>query len=97
MIEIKKNITISDIDQLYEDLKTKEKLKRKIDLLLPKQLENNDFGVLFSLIQFAATWVRSDYSGTLILPVNDIKEYEEYLFKEFVYPLVVLSWEKENT
>jgi hypothetical protein len=34
-------------------------------------------------------------SGALHLPLNNEEQYEDYLNQEFVYPVVVLCWEKE--
>lgn len=95
MIEIKRNASISKITELYYQLNEEELKEGKIDLLLPKTLDNEDFSVLFSLLQFFATWVRSSKSGNLRLPVMTESEYRDYLFQSFVYPAVVLSWEKE--
>jgi len=94
MIEIHQDISLSRITDLYAELKSLEKKEQSVDLLLPKVIRHRDFGVLFSLLQFIATWVRSSSSRNLILPVKG-DEYREYLFEEFVYPTVVLSWEKD--
>lgn len=95
MIEIKQNINIPKIAELFVELREKEEREERIDLLLPKQIKNKDFGVLFSLLQFVASWVRSPYSNSLCLPVSEENELSEYLFKEFAYPSIVLSWEKQ--
>ena len=51
---------------------------------------------MFSFLQFLATWVRNGKSGRLLLPVNSVEEAVAYLDdNEFVYPSIVLSWEKE--
>jgi hypothetical protein len=96
MIEIKANITIPKIINLYAELQTAQTGEGElIDLKLPPSLTNNHFGVLFSLLQFIASWIRNSASGRLILPVNTTDEAAEYLKNEFVYPAVVLAWEKE--
>jgi len=96
MIEIKASVTIPKIISLYADLYTAETDGgRGIDLKLPLSLTNNHFGVLFSLLQFVSCWIRSPLSGNLILPVLTDEEAAEYLKNEFVYPTVVLAWEKE--
>lgn len=92
MIEIKSNLTLPKIDLLYAEL---EETQASKDLKLPKELNNNQFGVLFSLLQFIGTWIRHPHSGSLILPVTTEEEALVYLRNEFVYPIVVLSWEKE--
>jgi hypothetical protein len=94
MIEIRSNITIPKIIALYDKLKANE-TAGPIDLKLPVSLSQNHFGVVFSLLQFIASWMRNPISGRLILPVNTSEEAIEYLKNEFVYPAVVLSWEKE--
>jgi hypothetical protein len=63
---------------------------------LPKKIEKLDFGLLFSYLQFLATWIRNERSGKLHLPVHTIGEAIQYLEdNEFVYPSIVLAWEKE--
>lgn len=94
-MEITSDITIPKIKSLFDELAVQEKNEKEINLLLPKFIKHKDFGVLFSLIQFIATWVRSPHSKDLVLPVNDEAEYKDYLFEEFVYPSIVLSWEKD--
>jgi hypothetical protein len=95
MIEIRKDITIPKIKDLFDELRTREKHEEKIDLLLPKAIKQRDFGVLFSLLQFVATWIRSPHSNSLILPISNEVDHKDYMFEEFVYPSIVLSWEKE--
>lgn len=94
MIKIERNITIPKINELYAALYNSQ--NDKVDLFLPKKIEKMDFGVLFSYLQFLATWIRNEKSGNLHLPVNSIKEAINYLDdNEFVYPSLVLAWEKE--
>lgn len=94
MIRIPGNITIPKIEKLYSELSLANNLS--IDIQLPKRIEKLDFGVFFSILQFLATWIRKENSGKLCLPVKDIDEAISYLNdNEFVYPSVVLSWEKE--
>lgn len=94
MISIRNNITIPKIISLYSELNTISD-DGFIDLKMPTSLTNNDFGLLSSLLQFVATWVRNPLSRQLILPVNNDFEAIEYLKNEFVYPVVVITWEKE--
>lgn len=92
MLQIPTDINITKLEGLYESisLSTLEKL----DLGLPKKIDTNEFSLLFSIIQFVSTWVRKENSGSLNLPIDE-KEVEIYLNKnEFVYPLVVMCWEK---
>ena len=94
MIELRSTITIPKIIALYRELKGDDPVG-SIDLKLPVSLSQNHFGVVFSLLQFIASWMRTPSSGRLILPVKTPEEAIEYLKNEFVYPAVVLSWEKE--
>ncbi|MEZ0542201.1 hypothetical protein [Fibrella arboris] len=67
-----------------------------VDIQLPKKIEKLDFGLLFSYLQFLATWIRKENSGKLYLPVSSTSESIQYLNdNEFVYPSIVLAWEKE--
>ena len=94
MIKVQGNLNFAKIQMLYHQLQDSE--DRQIDLYLPKKIEKLDFGLLFSYLQFLATWVRNNRSGNLHLPVNSTEEAIEYLGNnEFVYPSIVLSWEKE--
>jgi hypothetical protein len=93
MIEIPSNLTIPKIIDLYDTLS--DEASDKLDLQLPSSLRNNHFGVVFSLLQFIANWVRNPASGKLILPIVSDEDAVEYLKNEFVYPAVVLSWEKD--
>lgn len=94
MIKVERNITIPKINDLYAELDSNK--GEGIDLYLPKKIEKLDFGVLFSYLQFLATWIRNEKSGKLHLPVNTVEEAIAYLDEnEFVYPSLVLAWEKE--
>lgn len=94
MIKIKGNISIPKIEELYSELYSSQ--LDLIDIQLPKKIEKLDFGLLFSFLQFLATWIRNEKSGKLILPVDGSHAAIQYLFdNEFAYPSVVLSWEKE--
>ncbi|MFN8314746.1 MAG: hypothetical protein U0289_18205 [Cyclobacteriaceae bacterium] len=94
MIKIQGNISLPRIKELYFELNKSE--DEFIDIQLPKKIDKLDFGLLFSYLQFLATWVRNGHSGKLHLPVNSIPEAIEYLENnEFVYPSIVLAWEKE--
>ena len=100
MIKIPQNISISKIYSLYSEFESTD--EEIVDIELPKKNENMEFGILFSFLQFLATWLRSTKSGKLILPIDseNEKEVEEeveiYMHdNEIVYPSIVLSWEKE--
>ncbi|TKC59176.1 hypothetical protein FBD94_16730 [Pedobacter hiemivivus] len=95
MIEIKSSINIQQINHLYRELADLSGKQIQIDLKLPKAIQKRNFGVVFSLLQFICTWIRNEDSGALILPVSTDAEAIDYLTNEFVYPSVVLSWEKQ--
>lgn len=93
MIKIPTNISVNKIGTLYNTLLNSE--RGTIDIELPIKIETTEFSLLFSLIQFVATWLRNTNSGNLHLPIID-EEIEEYLNNnEFVYPITVICWEKE--
>jgi hypothetical protein len=93
MIKIERSITISKLNDLYRELEVAK--EGDIDLYLPKLIDSLNFGVLFSYLQFLATWVRNERSGKLHLPVGNVDEAVTYLEDhEFVYPSLVLAWEK---
>lgn len=94
MIKVAGNISIPKIRNLYSELDSSN--DTVIDVHLPKKIEKLDFGLLFSYLQFLSSWVRNNRSGKLHLPVNNTEEAIEYLNNnEFVYPSIVLAWEKE--
>lgn len=94
MIKVTGNISIPKIQNLYSELDASN--EAAIDVHLPKKIEKLDFGLLFSYLQFLSTWVRDSRSGKLHLPVSNTEQAIEYLDNnEFVYPSIVLAWEKE--
>jgi hypothetical protein len=94
VIRITPSITIPKLNGLFAELTSEP--ESTIDLQLPKKIDNLDFGVQFSLLQFVATWIRSKQSGSLRLPVTGIEEAKNYLDdNEFAYPAVVLCWERQ--
>lgn len=94
VLKITPSITIPKLNDLFDEL---SKLKEDgVDLQLPKRIDSLDFGVLFSLLQFIATWIRAKQTGNLLLPVKGIEEAKRYLEEnEFVYPAIVLCWERQ--
>lgn len=93
MLVISKDVNIEKLNVLYQKLSSST--DEKINLMLPLKIDTNEFSLLFSLIQFVATWVRKDNSGVLYLPIESEGESIDYLNNnEFVYPLIVTCWEK---
>lgn len=94
ILKIKQNVTLEYIESLYDKLYNSEK-ENTIDIKLPTKILQSDFSVLTSFLQFISTWLRKDNSGDLRLPINEIEQFDEYLNQEFVYPIIVLCWEKQ--
>lgn len=92
MIKIHQNISIDYISKLYEYIEVAPAVG-KLDILLPSKINAMDFSVDFSLLQFISSWVRKGYSGDLYFPVEE-KEVDNYFNQDFVYPTVVMCWEK---
>jgi len=92
MLVISKDINIEKLSALYEKLSLPT--SEQIDLELPTKMETNEFSLLFSLIQFVATWLRKDNSGILHLPIETEDQCKDLNSNEFAYPLIVMCWEK---
>ena len=94
-LKIKDNTTANSLSDLYEELEKSHNLG-PLDLELPNGEIELGFSLMFALVQLVATWLRKSYSGNLILPVKSIEEAKVFMEdKEYVYPSVVLCWNKE--
>jgi len=93
VIKIKQAVTLEYIENLYIELSDANK-NEEIDIRLPSKILQSDFSLLVSFLQFISTWLRKEKSGNLHLPLKSNIEFEDYLNQEFVYPVVVLCWEK---
>lgn len=93
VIKIKQAVTLEYIETLYIELSDANK-NEEIDIRLPSKILQSDFSLLVSFLQFVSTWLRKENSGNLHLPLKSNIEFEDYLNQEFVYPVVVLCWEK---
>lgn len=83
-IKIKQAINLEYIDKLYSQLYSTN--KEKINILLPKTIKEENFGVLPLLLQFISTWERITQSGDLVLPIESVKDdVTEYLQQYFAY------------
>lgn len=93
MIEVRSNVNIEEINNYYAIL---ESFNGVIDIKLPKEFNNYDFSKTISFLQFMSTWIRSEKSGNIHLPVNKEKgTINDYFFdNEFVYPTIGLCWTK---
>jgi hypothetical protein len=93
-IKVPKSLDLLSLDKLYGDLH--RKLERKIitDLMIPYELTKNYLGISANLIQFTATWLRSSFSGKLIIDIEtpNQKLIDGILKNEFLLPLIGLVW-----
>lgn len=91
-IRIKNSIKLFEVDKLYDQLN--ENSSDKIDLRLPRNIDKYFFSLAPSIIQFAATWIRSEKRGKLIidLKLNDIQLAEKYYEQEIFFPIVSMAW-----
>lgn len=91
-IRIKNSIKLFEVDKLYDQLN--EKSSEKIDLRLPRNIEKYFFSLAPSIIQFAATWIRSEKRGKLIidLKLDDAQSAEKYYEQEIFFPIVSMAW-----
>jgi hypothetical protein len=91
-IRIKNSIKLYEVENLYNQLY--EGSEDIINLRLPRYIDKYFFSLAPSLIQFAATWVRSDRKGKLIidLQIGDDKSAEKYYEQEIFFPIISLAW-----
>jgi hypothetical protein len=91
-IRIKNSIKLHEVDNLYDQLY--EKTTDVINLRLPKSIDKYFYSLAPSIIQFAATWIRSNKRGKLIIDLNigDNDNAEKYYEHEFFFPIVSLAW-----
>lgn len=91
-IRIKNSIKLFEVDGLYDQLN--ENSSDKIDLRLPRNIDKYFFSLAPSLIQFAATWIRSEKKGKLIVDLNleDTSSAEKYYEQEIFFPIISLAW-----
>lgn len=76
VFEIKRNVSLKQIEGYFDRLHKWERPSGFIDLQLPQHLDNNYFGLMVSLIQLCVTWVRYPKARNLILPVKNPKNYD---------------------
>jgi len=63
MISLKSNLTLIEIEDLYLKLQS----EKPIDIRLPEHLkQGGSFGITAAIIQFIATWSRSDRENKLL-------------------------------
>ncbi|MGB6034896.1 MAG: hypothetical protein WBG42_01420 [Cryomorphaceae bacterium] len=91
-IEIKSNSTLNDILALYTLLDRYRELECDVDLVLPKEIQNKEFGIIPLLFQFAATWTRYGYSKALVLKLSNNNTLKEYYENDITFTLVSFVW-----
>ena len=90
-MRIKKEITLSYIDSLYEKF---EEIKDTVDINLPIQgIRERNFAAFSSFVQFFSTWLRSSKKGNLIFETID-ENWFKGIIESNTYAFVVsaLSW-----
>lgn len=89
-IKVKRNLTLSYIDELYQSVTETEE---HITIYLPKDTERINFGAIPSFIQFFATQIRKKRFARVVLPFSEFDDLNRYIEVEFVYPCIVLAWD----
>ena len=94
ILKIKKNSKIEDVVRYYEQLQIAIEKEERIDLLLPFEFTNAYVGLVPSLLQFVATWIRYHDSGKLLLDVkwDQDAEIARLYENELVFPVVSMVW-----
>jgi hypothetical protein len=97
-ITIEKNTTLEAIDAHYKNLNTCINQSIEVDLLIPSELENQYLGIVPSLYQFVATWIRYPKSKRLLLDIDnpDTTDFEKLYENELIFPVVSLVWNKKE-
>jgi len=94
-MKIKKEITLSYIESLYDELESSE--KNSLDIIIPfKGLKEKNFSTLPSFIQFYSTWLRSDKKRHLVLDVEN-ENFEDELSVASIYSFITtcLYWDSD--
>jgi len=98
LIKIDKTVTLEELDNYYKQLYRSAEIEAPVDVLLPKNLENNFIGLVPSIIQFLITWIRYDYSGNLWLDIEDPnrEDFNQLFENELLFPAFTLAWNKSE-
>jgi len=94
-MKIKKEITLSYLESLYEELENSE--KDSVDIIIPfNGLRERNFSSLPSFVQFYSTWLRSDKKRFLILDAeNEDLEDENYTASVYSFITTCLYWDSD--
>lgn len=92
-IKIKQTLRFSDFDRYYDELNKFNHPSEKLDLELPSQISKSFFSITSSLVQFTATWLRTNFCGKLVIDVgNDKQAIQKIYEEEFFFPIIALAW-----
>lgn len=93
-INIPKDVDLLSLNKLYVNLGLMVKKDFLIDLIIPSELTKDYLGISANLIQFTATWLRSEKAGRLIINITTPNEklLENLSRNEFLFPLIGLVW-----
>jgi len=90
---IKRKIIPEDIDGLYQALY--EMPGTDLDIILPREVEQYDIGLLPLLLQFLGACLRSKSGAKLVIDIEpDEHLVEGFMSQPFAYPSVILFWFK---
>jgi|TARA_R100000479_G_scaffold51000_2_gene23981 hypothetical protein len=94
-VKIPKDVDLLSLHKIYVELGLKAKQDFFIDLIIPIELTKNYLGISVSLIQFAATWLRTEKASKLIIDITTPNEkLLENLFRnEYLLPIIGLVWD----
>ncbi|MES2269126.1 MAG: hypothetical protein V4520_20345 [Bacteroidota bacterium] len=93
VIKIKQTLRFLDFDRYYEELNSFRSASEKLDLELPSQISKSFFSITSSLIQFTATWMRSDFCGKLLVDLTNEPEAIQKIYEEeFFFPIIAMAW-----
>ena len=97
-ITIDKNIRLDELDTLYQQFYSHVKADVTVDLLLPKELDNNYVGLVPSLYQYVITWMRYSKSGKLLIDIDkpETTDFDKLYENELLFPVVSLLWNKNE-
>ncbi len=95
-IIIERNVGLDDLDRFYGQLERAAEVEARVDLLLPRILDNNFMGLVPATYQFSITWIRYQHRGKLLLDIEnpDEENWSDLLKNEHLFPIILLSWNK---
>lgn len=95
MLEIARKTGVDEIEQLYHAL-SDIPAGNKEDLRLPAEIDSADFGLLPSIVQFVATWIRSFKARNIFVPLPDNENaLRRFAESDYTFPLIVMNWKNQ--